>query len=250
MSFRAESFTQFCRDKLTHLNNLLAKQCAGKDVLALGRRSSAGIHMWAAEQLSGIQPGHPDILGHCAAAARYDNSYERIARFVASIQDVRYDAERGIIWRNLPGPRAVVITRYECNPPSPHWTGASIVGQDPLTLHTAGAPWGFSLEMALPKSVRENLQSGQYWARIELEVVEGSVGISMFTSNQELAGEKIFQPTDGRAVTLIPLTPEIDPATPVMVRSGGRSASVLRVYQAELLRDPDSNAVEFIDPAA
>ena len=57
MSFRAESFTQFCRDKLTHLNNVLAKEYAGTDVDAVRRRSSAGIHMWAAEQLSDIEPG-------------------------------------------------------------------------------------------------------------------------------------------------------------------------------------------------
>ena len=44
------------------------------DIEAVRRRSSAGIHMWAAEQLNVIEPGHPDILAHCAAAARYDKS--------------------------------------------------------------------------------------------------------------------------------------------------------------------------------
>ena len=57
MSFRAESFTQFCRDKLTHLNNLLAKGYAGIDVERCGDEIRAGIHMWAAEQLSASSRG-------------------------------------------------------------------------------------------------------------------------------------------------------------------------------------------------
>ena len=111
MSFRAESFTEFCRDKLTHLNNLLAKDYAGADHEVLRQRASAGIHTWAAEQLRSIEPDHPDILKHCARAALYDKSYERIASLIANMGNVRYDAARGTVKRNFLGPRTHAIAR-------------------------------------------------------------------------------------------------------------------------------------------
>jgi hypothetical protein len=248
MSFRAESFTRFCRDKLTHLNNLLAKEYAGTGLEAVRRRASAGIHMWAAEQLSGIEPGHPDILAHCAAAARYDKSYVRIARFLTTIDHGRYDAASGTVRRNLPGPRTAAIAQFECSAPPSYWAGAAILGHDPLTLQTASAPWGFSLEMTVPdrKSIG-HFNGGQYWARIDLEVVEGFVGISMFAPNQQVFGELVFEQATGRAAALIPLTPDVHPATPVMVRSGGRASSVARIYRAELLYDPDSDVVPAVE---
>ena len=105
MSFRAESFTQFCRDKLAHLHNLLAKGYGGPDGETLRPRACAGIHMWAAEQLRSIEPDHPHILAHCAAAAQHDKSYERIAQLIATIPDARYEAVDGLVKRNCLGPR-------------------------------------------------------------------------------------------------------------------------------------------------
>lgn len=249
MSFRAESFAQFCRDKLTHLNIILAKEYPGTDVEGVRRRSAAGIHMWAAEQLSGIQPGHPDILAHCAAAARYDRSYPRIAGFLASIEYVRYDAGRGTVRRNLPGPRTTAIAEFECRTPPSYWAGATILGHDPLTLQTARAPWGFSIEMSVPdrKGLPDHSNGGQYWARVDLEVIEGCIGVGMITPNQELFGELIFEQAGAREAALIPLTPDVNPVTPVMVRSGGRPSSVARIYRAELLFDPDSDVVPAIE---
>jgi len=249
MSYRAESFTQFCRDKLTHLNNVLARECGGGNVERLRWRSSAGIHLWAAEQLSGIEPGHPDILAHCAAAARYDRSYDRVARFVATIANARYDATSGIVRRVVPGPRTAAVAPYGWSMPPSYWAGAAVLGYDPLTVQTARAPWGYSLQMSLPDRMHigERSNGGQYWARIDLEVVEGRVGISMGAPSQNLFGEKVVAQAAGRATAMIPLTPDIDPATPVMIRSGGRPSSVLRVYQGELLYDPDSDAVAAIE---
>jgi hypothetical protein len=246
MSFRAESFTQFCRDKLTHLNNLLANEQVSTEIEAVRRRSSAGIHMWAAEQLSGIEPGHPDILAHCAAAAEYDKSYERIARFIAFVDQGRYDAASGIVRRNVPGPRAAVFGQLERSAPPSHWTGAAILARDPLTLRTAASPWGFSLEMAAP-ALDGSGARGQYWARLEFEVVDGSVGISMVTPDEKLHSERIFSDTGGRAVALIPLAAPSASRVGVMVRSGGHPSSTVRIFQAELLRDPESDAVTPVD---
>ena len=241
MSFRAESFTQFCRDKLTHLNNLLAKGYVGSDHEGLRRRASAGIHMWAAEQLNSIEPGHPDILSHCAQAARYDKSYGRIGRLVAALGNTRYDARAGIVHRGL-SPRAAAIAQFEPGIPSPDWAGAAIVGNAPLTVQTSAAPWGYSLELSVPDAQHNgaSLNGGQYWIGLDLEVTEGCVGVSLF-SQHGLVGERFFTPSDGRALALIPLAADFDPAISVMIRSGGRPLSILRVYRAELLCDPDED---------
>ena len=245
MSFRAESFAQFCRDKLTHLNNLLAKGYAGPDQEALRRRASAGIHMWAAEQLSYIEHGHPNILAHCAEAAQYDKAYDRIGRFIATTGNARYDDITGTVNRTIadrPSPRAVSIAEFKPSPPPSYWAGAALVMGSPLTLRTSSSSWGFSMEFKIAKddftANRTSSSSGQYWARLDLEVIEGCVEVSVFTPSQDLIGKMIFRQSDGRALALIPLPTGIEPA--LMVRSGGHPSSVVRFYQADLLRDPDA----------
>jgi hypothetical protein len=98
------------------------------------------------------------------------------------------------------------------------------------------------MSVADRKSLGEHPNGGQYWVRIELEVVEGGVGISTLTPNEELLGEQIFRQSDGRTVALIPLAADIDPTSPVMIRSGGHPCSVFRVHRAELVCDPDRHS--------
>ena len=246
MSFRSESFTQFCRDKLAHLNNLLAKGYAKTEPEALRRRASAGIHMWAAEQLNSIEPGHPDILRHCAEAARCDRSYERIARMIDSIGGVRYDAATGTVQRNVLGRRTAAIAQLEWGPPPQYWPGAAILTENPLTVQTASAPWGYSLQSTSPsdRGALAHLNGGQYWIQLDLEVVQGSVGVSMFAPDQGPIGEQIFHMANVREFALIPLKSDGDLARSVLIRSGGQPNSVIRLYRAELLYDPDPDSGE------
>ncbi len=241
MSFRAESFAQFCSDKLTHLNNILAKKYSGTNVETLRQRASAGIHMWAAEQLNSIEPGHPDILAHCAEAARYDKSYGRIAQLIAAVGGARYDAATGIVLRNQLGPRTAAIAQLQNQPPPPYWTGSAILTREPLTLETSRAPWGYSMQLT-PANVAAAAGAGQYWARVDLQVLKGYVGISVFSPEQGPIGEQLFQPSDGRTQVLLPLAADLGPEKSLMLRSGGQPSSVVRIYHAELLCDPDLNS--------
>ncbi len=286
MSFRAESFTQMCRDKLTHLNNLLAKGYLAGDAEAARRRASAGIHMWAAEQLNSLEhDDYSDILAHCAEAARHDKSYERVARFITATGIARYDAATGIVTRTVPerpGPRTVAMAGLEYCAPSGVWPGAAILSENPLTVRTSTGQWGYSLELLVPENIpianREYSSGGpapsphrrrfcwaralrrrlvlarnalntlqrqereQYWVRLTLEVIEGCAGFSMSSASQSLIGELIVWRTGGRKVVLLPLPIGGDPVTSVMVRSGGRPSSELRIYHAELLCDPDAQS--------
>lgn len=200
--------------------------------------------MWAAEQLSGIEPGHPDILAHCAAAAWYDKSYARIAHFVAASTGARYEAASGTVKRNILGPRSAIAALLACREPPPYWQGAAILGDDPLTLKTARLPWGYSAELAIPdrSALHRRPNGGQYWVRLDIEVIKGSIGVSMIAPNRELRQEQIFQKADGRKVALIPVPADLEPGILLMVRSGGKGSSLVRIRGAELMRDPDRNA--------
>ena len=244
MSFRTESFRRFCRDKLTHLNNVLAKYYTAQDVERVRCRSAAGIHMWAAEQLNSIEPGHRDILAHCAEAARYDKTYDRIAQLVAAVGGARYDASTGIVRRNVLGPRTATLGQFQHQPPPPYWTGSAILSHAPLTLATSSAPWGYSLQLSVttPPAASGRTKAGQCWARVELEVIEGCVGISIFSSDKGPRGEGLFSQTDGRSLALIPIAALPDQDISLMVRSGGYPSAVVRIYRADLLSDPDPNS--------
>jgi hypothetical protein len=65
----------------------------------------------------------------------------------------------------------------------------------------------------------------------------------MVTPDEKLHGERIFNDAGARAVALIPLATPAPSRVGVMVRSGGRPSSTVRIFQAELLRDPESDAV-------
>ena len=58
-------------------------------------------------------------------------------------------------------------------------------------------------------------------------------------SPQGLIGEQILAKAQGRVLVPILQDNDTNPQTPVMVRSGGQPDSVLRIYRAELLYDPD-----------
>ena len=139
-----------------------------------------------------------------------------------------------------PASKVAVAAALRVFSPPPHWQGATILEQDPLTLQTANVPWGYSAELAVPeRTAIGKLNGGQYWIRLDLEVLEGSVGISLIASYRELLQERIFRKIDGRKVALIPIPARLENGAPMMVRSGEKASSVVRIHRAELLCDPD-----------
>ena len=125
--------------------------------------------------------------------------------------------------------------------PPPYWLGSAIIADEPLTIRTSSAPWGYSLQLsaARPNTLGCCANGGRYWARVDLEVTKGSVGISIFSGEQGPIEERFFHQTDGRALALIPLASNIDLEKSVMIRSAGHPSSLVRIYRAELLCDPD-----------
>ena len=237
MSFRAESFDWFCRDKRAHLDKLLDRFVAPEQRDAVRRRAAAGIHMWAAEQLHAIDFAQADLFRHCTEAARLDPRYPRIARFVATTGRATYDPATGTVTETVPirpGPRTASVEGKISIGFDRQWKGVQVVSQTPLSVRTADADWGYSLMIraALPP----DLPKGRPWLSVEVEVPDGAVGIGRMVG-QELTGERFVRNGDGRTKVALPLgrgAPEI-----VMFRSGGRGGSVVRLYASELQLDPD-----------
>jgi glycosyltransferase involved in cell wall biosynthesis len=241
MSFRAESFRQLCHDKLVHLNNLVAKGYVKSDVDAICGRASAGIHMWAAEQLRYIQHDHPDISAYCAAAARYDKSYDRIAHLITASGRERYDPLTGSVNRTVtdnPGSQSSVVGQFEEIVFHPNWIGTAVLSMVPLTVRTSSGAWGFALELPLPDNFRSGQQEGgQYWARLDVQTIEGSAGIGLLSKDENFIGEQIIREGDGRTEVLIPLPSDL--TTSLILRSGGVPSSVVRIHRAQVLFDPE-----------
>lgn len=236
MSFRPESFAAFTRDKLAHLETVLARFVPPAERDRVRRRAAAGIHLWAAEQLRALDPAHPDILAQCQAAATLDPGYDRIAQFVRAHGRASYDPATGTVARTAPDAPGAGAARVETQITLVYERGSPGVrplSGDPLTLRTSDQPWGYGFSLrAAPPPVAI---AGQPWMRLSVEVLQGAVGIAR-QEGQELFGERVVRPEDGRITLTVPLGPALPQA--VMLRSGGVGGSVIRVYATELLLDP------------
>jgi glycosyltransferase involved in cell wall biosynthesis len=83
MSFRPEAFPQFCADKLFVLNRFLDAQPGSPVVEAVRRSSSAGIHLWAAEQVLSLEGASPRFTGFRDRAAALDPWSPRLRKLRA-----------------------------------------------------------------------------------------------------------------------------------------------------------------------
>jgi glycosyltransferase len=87
MSYRAEAFPQFCTDKLFVLNRFLDTQAAGPVVDAVRRSSSAGILLWAAQQVLHLEGRSALFVRLCERAAAFDPWSPRLQKLVADSAD-------------------------------------------------------------------------------------------------------------------------------------------------------------------
>lgn len=83
MSYRAEAFPQFCADKLFVLNRFLDTQTPGPLIEAVRRSSSAGILLWAAEQVLYLEGCSTEFVRLCERAAAFDPWSPRLQKLVA-----------------------------------------------------------------------------------------------------------------------------------------------------------------------
>jgi glycosyltransferase involved in cell wall biosynthesis len=232
MSFRTESFEVFVQDKTAHLDGLLARFAPAERRERLRGRSVAGIHMWAAEQLFAMEPGHPNILKHCTEAARSDATYQRISEFLVRSDLGRIDSENGavIAFPTAPGPTASVVAAVPFVIPS-YWADAKCLSDDPQVIRTSANGWGYSAIAQAPADISTE---GLLWLRLDVEVIGGTVGIARLQDNT-LRGERLIDASQGRQTLHVALHEGRD--TGVIIRSGPQGGAVIKVLNSTFLID-------------
>jgi glycosyltransferase involved in cell wall biosynthesis len=85
MSYRAEEFPQFCADKLFVLNRFLDGQPAVPLIDEVRRTSSAGILLWAAEQVANLEGASARFIQMCDRAASFDPWSPRLRKLQAAV---------------------------------------------------------------------------------------------------------------------------------------------------------------------
>ena len=234
MSFRAESFEPFTRDKISHLDGLLESFVPSEERAPLRKRSVAGIHMWAAEQLFALEPDHPNILEHCKRAASSDAKYRRIAEFLERTSLATIDTATGSISPipRTPGWSAHAVASSANITVPAYWEGAQVLTKSPLTIRTAAQSWGYS---AIANAPTDITATGLLWLALDLEVLEGSVGIARFVGGK-IFGERLLDASRGRVTINIPLLEGANCA--IMVRSGADANSLVKIHSSRYLIEP------------
>jgi hypothetical protein len=188
--------------------------------------------MWAAEQLFAMEPGHPNILKHCAEAARGDATYQRIPEFLVRSDLGRIDSETGavIAFPTAPSPTASVVAAAPFVIPS-YWADAKCLNDDPQVIQTSANGWGYS---AIAQAPAEISTEGLLWLRLEVEVTSGIVGIARLQGDA-LRGERLIDASQGHQTIHVPLNEGHD--TGVIIRSGPQGGAVIKVLNSTFLID-------------
>ena len=98
---RPETYEQMCADKITALTAFLASQPPGFALECLARHAVAGIYLWAAESLLGLDGRSERVLAFCRLAARHDPGSPRLRRLrggeAATSCAIDPDADRAVL---------------------------------------------------------------------------------------------------------------------------------------------------------
>jgi hypothetical protein len=78
MTCRPETYDQFCQDKLAALRRYFGRFASCPPLVALSQRASAGVFLWAAESVLGIEGPSDRFRLYCQEAARLDPGSPRL----------------------------------------------------------------------------------------------------------------------------------------------------------------------------
>jgi len=239
MSFRAGSFSQFTKDKLFILNRYLNSLGEGREVAALRANASAGILIWAAENVLRLKGVSPDFLKYCREAANFDPHSPRLAELARISEAFEITPSGEFLLRPPPQPQAPNgrtrrvdgILKLEEMRAEPSWSGAKVEHGVTARITTASDPWGYSALIPLA-SVQKPLTEPWYWVKLNLEVLSGEIGISLF-ANDTVHNEQAISPEHGRVDVFVRMNQPR--ATAIMIRNGSQPGpAVVDIFSATL----------------
>ena len=226
MSFRVESFDQFCRDRLSILESYLHKHqpsISKQDQNA----ALASVFLWAAESIIALEGPSSAFLERCAQAAALDPQSARLRRLARQTMAFDVDsmgrfARQGTIQPMVPPPPLEAtdgVVKLEEIESFPNWQGAAVESGPPLHVVTGPQPWSYAAQIPVhwpPASAG----SAWSWVSVEVEAVTGQIGVGLLVEDC-LVDEQLIDARSG--VTRVFLRLRNSPAV-VMIRNGSLPA--------------------------
>lgn len=246
MSFRSESYDQFCRDKLFVLDRYLASRPAGAEVDDIRRSATAGIYLWAAESLLYVEGPSPAFLKWCEAAAGVEPLAPRLLTLARRSRAFAID--------DLTGRFSVPTSKQPAEPPTDavvvpggvaldeirthtHWAGATITHGSVTRVHTPKGPWEYAAEVPLAFDGMFDDRSW-YWVCLDLEVRVGQVGVALLITT-DIACEQIVSQLHGRRTVFVAVSS--DEACAIVIRNGGmRQSSTVDIFGVSIRTCPQT----------
>jgi glycosyltransferase involved in cell wall biosynthesis len=248
MSYRAESFDQFCRDKLFVLNRYLDSCLDSADFAALRRTASAGILTWAAENVLALEGVSESFLKWCAAATKFDPSASRLLRlqkqtlaFTIEPSTGRFSLASDVQPDLPPGQTECADTPLRLEELHALGQNATVGRGDTVRVVTGRVPWNYTAEIPLLLSTEMD-RDRWYWARLNVRVLSGQIGVGILVEN-DIYNERLIGAEDGRTEVLIKISHPS--ARALMIRNGSFPASsVLEIFGATVESFPRPNRPE------
>lgn len=202
MSFRVESFEQFCRDKQLVLERFMDTQPRSAVSDATRLASRAGIHLWVAESIYNLQGASREMLEHCRKAAsltpwspRLSELGERSGAFVLDplSSELRLpNAQAG--WPTV----ETTVVADAIHPARTYvdfsFKGSQVVTSPHVVVSTAEAPWSFSAVIPFAEGSFAD-RSSMHWVRLRVKVEAGQVGFGLL-KNADTINERIVTTAD------------------------------------------------------
>ncbi len=231
MSYRASDFKIMTEDKIGYLKEFLEEY---KDDPKLKNTSfekcAAGIHMWAAEQISYIDSSNEAILYHCNKAYSFSRDYHRIYNFLNK-KDMFIENKKKQICKYTKPKKDIEIKSNKFDLKLLDDAELNFTDSKNIKIKTTSSSWGYALQINPFDEIKQIIQKNKnknYWVKFLLKVEKGVIGIGK-EKEGDIIGEQIVKQGENTSLFFKIHEPNFD--YPILIRSGGESKSLVTIKE-------------------
>ena len=239
MSYRAESFEQFCKDKLFILDRFLAHKA--NQLRKEHFRAKGGIYTWAAKEVTSIE-------GLSATAIKFyqeaENCHQKIdtppnlSQHVPITYSLFYhDAFIKLRWWcfNKKHPICIKISFWMCFVRmifKKFWL-PEFKKQYPIRIEGGINSWEYLVEVSFDKAINLDANT-HYWIKIRMKVISGVIGVRFIEEN--VCQKEQFFPINTKEIITYHRLHNCRNFS-VIFRKGGLKNSVIEIYEIAIVKD-------------
>lgn len=261
MSYRVESFDQFCRDKISTLDKFLKPLIEHRITRDLRDSAAAGIFCWAAECVYNLTGISGQFLAYVSCAFHMDSGSPRLLRLLRLINNTeasnteKYFNIRDVDRIQYPSPQGNAISKEEFDislfTTYDHWIGASLI-QSGKNVQIITSPDQWSYSGFLPLSNLIHVSGDWFWIRLSVRVKVGSVGVSVLCRGESsdilIDEQNISSSGSWRDVYLHLGLADLPRVEGIMVRNSGLAGkSTVEIREATFLASTRQSELQDIE---